>query len=154
MEAFLAWLLAALIYIPRGVSLQIPFIPQHLDTQDNTPNHGAVASESKACSQIGVDLIKAGGNAADAVVGTTFCIGVVSPYHSGIGGGGFALIRAPNGTYEALDFRETAPARAHVHMFEGNVLGSIYGGLARFAMDALSIEVSWLTAGIAECPAR
>jgi len=38
---------------------------------------GAVASESSVCSRVGVDLIKAGGNAADALVGTVFCVGVI-----------------------------------------------------------------------------
>lgn len=44
---------------------------------------GAVASESDICSQIGVDLLEIGGNAADAMVGTVFCVGVVGMYHSG-----------------------------------------------------------------------
>jgi gamma-glutamyltranspeptidase/glutathione hydrolase len=45
--------------------------------------HGAVASESDICSHIGIDLLKLGGNAADAMVGTVACIGVVGMYHSG-----------------------------------------------------------------------
>lgn len=44
---------------------------------------GAVASESDICSHIGIDLLKLGGNAADAMVGTVFCVGVVGMYHSG-----------------------------------------------------------------------
>jgi gamma-glutamyltranspeptidase/glutathione hydrolase len=44
---------------------------------------GAVASESSICSHIGIDLLKLGGNAADAMVGTVACIGVVGMYHSG-----------------------------------------------------------------------
>lgn len=52
-------------------------------------------------------------------------------YHSGIGGGGFMLVRSPNGSYEFIDFRETAPAASFENMFQGNVNGSIYGGLAR-----------------------
>jgi gamma-glutamyltranspeptidase/glutathione hydrolase len=44
---------------------------------------GAVASESNICSHIGIDLLKLGGNAADALVGTVACIGVVGMYHSG-----------------------------------------------------------------------
>lgn len=44
---------------------------------------GAVASESDICSHIGIDLLKAGGNAADAMVGTVACVGVVGMYHSG-----------------------------------------------------------------------
>lgn len=44
---------------------------------------GAVASESAVCSHIGIDVLKDGGTAADAMVATVFCIGVVSMYHSG-----------------------------------------------------------------------
>lgn len=47
------------------------------------PRLGAVASESEICSHIGTSLLKAGGNAADAMVGTVACIGVVAMYHSG-----------------------------------------------------------------------
>lgn len=70
------------------------------------------------------------GNAADALVGTTFCVGVIAMYHSGIGGGGFAVIRDSHGNYEAVDFRETAPAAAYEEMYQGNIRGSIVGGLA------------------------
>ena len=52
-------------------------------------------------------------------------------YHSGMGGGGFMLVRSSNGTYEVVDFREAAPAAAHEHMFRNNTQGSILGGLAR-----------------------
>ncbi len=45
--------------------------------------HGAVASESEICSHIGIDMLKQGGNAADALVATVFCIGTVGMYHSG-----------------------------------------------------------------------
>ena len=46
-------------------------------------DHGAVASESSICSHIGIELLKQGGNAADAIVGTTLCVGVIGMYHSG-----------------------------------------------------------------------
>lgn len=111
--------------------------------------HGAVASESEICSHIGIDILKLGGNAADAMVGTVACIGVVGMYHSGeqhqdiifqdvyhvliltgLGGGGFMLVRAPNGTYEFIDFRETAPAAAFEDMYKNNEQASITGGLA------------------------
>src|SRR5579871_2428361 len=94
------------------------------------PRLGAVASESSICSQIGINLLKIGGNAADALVGTTFCVGVVAMYHSGIGGGGFMIVRNPNGTYEDIDFRGTAPAAAFEDMYLRNLNGSIEGGLA------------------------
>lgn len=47
------------------------------------PKLGAVASESDICSRIGTDLLKLGGNAADALVGTVACVGVIGMYHSG-----------------------------------------------------------------------
>lgn len=115
------------------------------------PGHlGAVASESSICSDIGIELLRQGGNAADAVrfsrnftdtsvlsltriqlVGTVFCIGVVGMYHSGIGGGGFMLARASNGSYEDIDFRETMPAAGFQDMYNNNTNASIYGGMAR-----------------------
>ncbi|KAI5857382.1 gamma-glutamyltransferase 1 [Durotheca rogersii] len=94
------------------------------------PKLGAVASESAVCSQIGTDLLKAGGNAADALVGTVFCIGVIGMYHSGLGGGGFMLVRGSDGKYEYIDFRETAPAASFEEMYENNTAASLYGGLA------------------------
>ena len=92
---------------------------------------GAVATEKNICSDIGINLLKQGGNAADALTGSVFCIGVTSMYHSGIGGGGFMLVRAANGTYEFIDFRETAPAAGFENMYGGNYNGSIFTGLAR-----------------------
>lgn len=100
---------------------------------------GAVASENRLCSEIGISLLKKGGNAADALVGISFCVGVVGMYHSGIGGGGFMLIRMggkdrdEGGRYEVVDGREVAPGAAAEEMFSGNVGGSVKGGLARLA---------------------
>ena len=51
-------------------------------------------------------------------------------YHSGIGGGGFALIRDKEGRYEAIDFRESAPEAAFENMYKNDVNQSITGGLA------------------------
>ncbi|KAL1907977.1 hypothetical protein Sste5344_006211 [Sporothrix stenoceras] len=70
------------------------------------------------------------GTAADAMVGATLCVGVIGMYHSGIGGGGFMLIRGSDGSYEGVDYRETAPAAAFEDMYDGNVHGSVIGGLA------------------------
>ena len=91
---------------------------------------GAIASESQLCNGVGADILRDEGTAGDAMVGMVFCTGVVAMYHSGIGGGGFALVRSPDGSYEAIDFRETAPAAAHECIFCGNVNASAFGGLA------------------------
>jgi gamma-glutamyltranspeptidase/glutathione hydrolase len=72
----------------------------------NQDRLGAVASESTECTQIGIDTLAQGGNAADAMVATVFCVGVIGMYHSGIGGGGFMTVRAPNGTYEFSEYSE------------------------------------------------
>ena len=58
--------------------------PQYATPPALEPGHlGAVASESDICSRIGTDLLKQGGNAADALVGTVACVGVIGMYHSG-----------------------------------------------------------------------
>jgi hypothetical protein len=115
-----------------------------LDPEHDGPKHlqdhlGAVASESNICSQIGIDLLKEGGNAADALVGTVFCVGVVGMYHSGIGGGGFMLVRGSDGNYEDIDFRETAPAAYYQDMYNEDPMTSIFGGLARYGT---SVEIA------------
>ncbi|TVY31761.1 Glutathione hydrolase proenzyme [Lachnellula occidentalis] len=92
--------------------------------------NGAVASESKVCSQIGIDVLKDGGNAADALVSSQFCVGVVGMYHSGVGGGGFMTVRSPKGEYEFIDFREMAPGAAFESMYSSDINLSLYGGLA------------------------
>jgi gamma-glutamyltranspeptidase / glutathione hydrolase len=97
---------------------------------DCDPKLGAVASENAVCSQIGIQLLKDGGNAADALVGTVLCVGVIGMQHSGLGGGGFMLVRSSNGSYEFIDFRETAPAAAFQDMYVNNTDASLYGGLA------------------------
>ncbi|RJE27294.1 gamma-glutamyltranspeptidase [Aspergillus sclerotialis] len=64
------------------------------------------------------------------MVATVLCVGVIGMYHSGIAGGGFMLVRAPDGSFEFIDFRETAPAAAFQDMYRGNPKGSTEGGLA------------------------
>lgn len=51
-------------------------------------------------------------------------------YHSGIGGGGFALVRDSEGNYETIDYREAAPGAAFEDMYKGNLPGAVVGGLA------------------------
>jgi gamma-glutamyltranspeptidase/glutathione hydrolase len=64
------------------------------------------------------------------MVATTLCVGVIGMYHSGIGGGGFMLIRDQKGEYEVIDYRETAPAASHEDMYRNNGNASTVGGLS------------------------
>ena len=71
---------------------------------------GAVASVDPIVSQVGIDVLEKGGNAADAAVAMAGTVGVVEPYSSGIGGGGFFVhYDARSGEVETIDGRETAP---------------------------------------------
>ena len=80
--------------------------------------HAAVASDNAEASAAGLSLLKGGGNAIDAACATALALGVVHPFASGIGGGGFALvyIAKEHRTY-AFDFRERAPADIRADMF-------------------------------------
>ncbi|KAJ1679790.1 hypothetical protein EV182_001321, partial [Spiromyces aspiralis] len=95
-----------------------------------TAQHGAVAADDYRCSTIGRDVLKDGGNAVDAAIATGLCIGVIQSFSSGIGGGGFMLIRPHGAPPELIDFREEAPAAASVDMFYDNITLAQVGGLA------------------------
>ncbi|KAK4132956.1 gamma-glutamyltranspeptidase [Trichocladium antarcticum] len=125
----LAWWLPLLAQLPPSRA----FPTQHqevLSDSSSKGTRGAVASESSICSKIGINTIAAGGSAADAMVATTLCVGVIGMYHSGIGGGGFMLVRDSQGRYESVDYRETAPAAASQDMYREDPDASVFGALA------------------------
>jgi gamma-glutamyltranspeptidase/glutathione hydrolase len=87
--------------------------------------HGIVVSVHELASRVGVDVLRAGGNAIDAAVATGFALAVVHPAAGNIGGGGLMLIRMADGKTHFLDYREKAPAAATRDMFldaQGNVI--------------------------------
>lgn len=82
------------------------------------PLQAAVASAHPAATQAGIDILAAGGNAFDAAVAVSAALGVVEPYGSGIGGGGFWLLhRELDGRQVMIDGRERAPLAAHRDLF-------------------------------------
>lgn len=78
---------------------------------------GAVASVERHASVTGIKVLRAGGNAIDAAVAVGFVLAVTHPSAGNLGGGGFMVLRTPSGTFEAIDFRETAPAGASRDMY-------------------------------------
>ncbi|WP_279156899.1 gamma-glutamyltransferase [Obesumbacterium proteus] len=97
--------------------------------------NGMVVSSQHLASQVGVDILKLGGNAIDAAVAVGYAQAVVNPCCGNIGGGGFMTIHLANGEDTFINFRETAPAAASANMYldeKGNVKkgASLYGYLA------------------------
>jgi gamma-glutamyltranspeptidase/glutathione hydrolase len=97
--------------------------------------NGMVVSANEIASEVGVEILKKGGNAVDAAVAVQFALAVVYPNAGNIGGGGFMVYRAANGETNTLDFREKASANAGRDMYldaDGNPIidKSLYGQLA------------------------
>lgn len=78
---------------------------------------GMVASATEISSRVGDDILRAGGNAVDAAIATGFALAVTFPQAGNIGGGGFMVVRLPDGTATTIDFRERAPLESHPEMF-------------------------------------
>lgn len=100
-----------------------------------TARRGAVVSAHPLASQAGLLMLQAGGNAIDAAIATQLALAVVYPNAGNLGGGGFMVARLASGQTLALDYRETAPAKAHRDMYldaQGNAIAekSINGHLA------------------------
>ncbi len=78
---------------------------------------GMVVSQHWLASEVGRDVLAAGGNAIDAAIATGFALAVVHPTAGNIGGGGFMVVRFPNGQTTAIDFREKAPLASFPEMW-------------------------------------
>ena len=117
-----------------------------------------VVSASAIASQVGRDVLAAGGNAVDAAIATGFALAVTYPTAGNIGGGGFMVIRFPDGRATTIDFREKAPARSRPEMFtdstgaysarihhNSHIAVGVPGTVAGFAMAHQKYgKVSWV----------
>ncbi len=100
-----------------------------------TAENAMVVAPHPLATQVGLDVLKDGGTAVDAMVAVQLAIAVVYPRAGNIGGGGFLVVRQKDGSVASLDFREKAPAKADKDMYldkDGNVIPrlSTYGHLA------------------------
>ncbi len=78
---------------------------------------GMVASSHPLATEVGLKVLREGGNAVDAAVAVAFALGVVEPWNTGLGGGTFILVRMKDGRSAAIDGREVAPLKAHREMY-------------------------------------
>ena len=112
-----------------------------------TSIQGAVVSARQEASKIGVEILKKGGNAFDAMVATSFALTVVFPNAGNITGGGFMVYRTSNGEFGSLDYRETAPLSSNEDMYLDKS-GKVIGDLSR--TGGLAVGVPGSVAGILE----
>jgi gamma-glutamyltranspeptidase/glutathione hydrolase len=109
--------------------------------------HFLVVSDAPLATSAGVDVLAQGGNAVDAAVTVAFVLAVVYPEAGNLGGGGFAVVRDGHGQRAALDFRETAPARAHRDMYREHA-GRALPALARAKSVPSASKEGHLSAGV------
>ncbi|HEV2718504.1 MAG TPA: gamma-glutamyltransferase [Thermoanaerobaculia bacterium] len=100
-------LLVALFALPAAAASRLPV----------RGKHAMVASVDVIASRVGADVMKRGGNAVDAAVAVAFALAVTWPEAGNIAGGGFMLVRTPDGKCEAIDYREVAPAASSRNMY-------------------------------------
>lgn len=108
---------------------------------------GMVVSARAEASRIGVEIMKKGGNAFDAMVATELALAVAYPVAGNLGGGGFIVYRKENGEVGGLDFREKAPQAAHRDMYLDS-LGNVIPKLS--TLGALAVGVPGSVAGVME----
>ncbi|MBW4536663.1 MAG: gamma-glutamyltransferase [Pleurocapsa minor HA4230-MV1] len=80
-------------------------------------SNGVVVSTQKEASAVGLQVLQDGGNAIDAAVAVGYALAVTDPCCGNLGGGGFMLIHLADGTESFINFRETAPLKAHSQMY-------------------------------------
>jgi len=111
---FISGLLAALLFFTKTEAQSTDFY-----------KNGMVVCAYPDAAQVGLAILKKGGNAVDAAVAVQFALAVTFPEAGNIGGGGFMVYRSAKGETNTLDFREKAPAAASANMYldaAGNVI--------------------------------
>jgi len=110
-------------------------VPVYEITKSMVDDSAMVVTAHPVAAQAGYDILRQGGNAVDAAVAVQFALAVCYPIAGNIGGGGFMVYRAADGSVDALDYREMAPAAATADMYldengDADAEKSQNGGLA------------------------
>src|SRR5829696_8590249 len=100
-------IIAAILAVPVAAGAHTPY--QHTTQPTAIGTGGAVATVDSVASGAAREILRRGGNAVDAAVAAAAVLGVTEPFSSGIGGGGFMVIRTPRGQITTIDSREKAP---------------------------------------------
>src|SRR5690242_8852250 len=101
----------------RGLML-VPLVGAMLSAHEPVrARHGMVVADEPLAADVGVAVLKSGGNAVDAAVAVGFALAVTHPFAGNLGGGGFMLIRFADGRSTFIDFRERAPEKAARDMY-------------------------------------
>lgn len=129
----------ALVCQPVRAAEQEPIIDLRSIFQPVVGRSGMVASQEALASEVGLEILRQGGNAVDAAVATGFALAVTLPKAGNIGGGGFMLVYlADKGESIAIDYREMAPRKAHRDMFlDAN--GDVDKNLSRYSRHAAGV---------------
>jgi len=103
--------------MPRWLLL-VPLVSAFLSAHEPArARHGMVVADDPLAADVGVAVLKSGGNAVDAAVAVGFALAVTHPFAGNLGGGGFMLVRFADGRSTFIDFRERAPERATRNMY-------------------------------------
>ncbi|QSX39026.1 gamma-glutamyltransferase [Shewanella sedimentimangrovi] len=117
------------LYSPEVRADESSIFSQMATAQPIYATKGMVASQESLATRAGVEMLKQGGNAVDAAVAVGFALAVTLPRAGNLGGGGFMLVHLNEGKQTiAIDYRETAPAKAHKDMFldeQGNAVDKL-----------------------------
>ena len=124
------------------------------DKDEVVVEHGAVATAHPIAAQVGVDVLKSGGNAVDAAIATGFCLNVIEPWNSSVAGHGQMIVHmAGEGRSVAIDYGHRAPRTATADMFR--VIGQTVQGNGIYEVEDrantaghLSVGVPGVTAGM------
>lgn len=124
------WFILYISFLSVGCATQQQHVSKSLEFAN-----AAVVTAHPIASEVGINILKKGGNAIDAAIAVKFALAVVYPNAGNIGGGGFLVYRTHTGEVASLDFREKAPEKAFKDMYldkEGNPITdlSLYGHLA------------------------
>ena len=129
-----------------GILLSVEVAPVQAQRAPVEGHSGMVASAHATASEIGIEILRQGGNAVDAAVAVGFALAVVYHRAGNLGGGGFMVLRMADGRSRVIDYRETAPmaSRYDIYLDEN---GEVIEGASLLGYRAVGVPVT--VAGLA-----